>query len=372
MKETSQRLPSLDGLRAVAVLMVVFTHAGETWGAPDSRIYKELSLFFSGYLGVQVFFVISGFIITRLLMQEKVQRGHVSLRRFWARRFLRIVPPLALYLSVISVMNAQGLLQVSALSQWGSLLFFRNHLPMEMDSFNAHYWSLSVEEQFYLLWPLLIAFAMFFNIRRGAWMVMAVALVARITFFLMGESEPRWLIIHADCLMAGALAAMWLQDQGLQAVKPLTTKEKLLHLGVFVFCLLVTRICATRYSAYFAPFQPTLISIFMALWIVRLVSVREGWLFQILNQRFVIWLGMISYSTYIWQQLFTTGVMDWPGAAPWFSHFPLNVLLSILAGALSFAFIERPLQRLRHRWDSLLGYGSNVVTGNTKASGSIR
>ena len=365
MRGISQRLPSLDGLRAFAVLLVIFAHSGETQGAPSARIFTELRLTFSGFLGVQIFFVISGFIITRLLIKEKSKNGQISLKRFWARRFLRILPPLLLYLGVISLFKANGVLHVSSLSQWASLFFFRNHLPFESDFFNAHYWSLSLEEQFYLLWPVLIAYAGTLGLRRGAWMVMIGAFLFRLILFFMGQGEPRWLIVHADCLMAGALAAMWVQEKGFSSMKPLSNQARIFHFGVLLLCLLITRVCATRFSPYFSPFQPTLVSIFVAIWIVRLVSVRNGFAYSILNQKLVIWLGTISYSVYIWQQLFTAAPHSWLGNPPWFAHFPLSVFLSIFAGWLSFSLIEQPLQRLRHHWDSFIGYGSNVLVSES-------
>ncbi|HSJ02211.1 MAG TPA: acyltransferase, partial [Verrucomicrobium sp.] len=174
----SGRLPSLDGLRAIAALLVVFAHSHVTVGWPGWRLLEELRKTLSGFVAVQMFFVISGFIITRLLLNERTKVGSISLRRFWGRRFLRIVPPLAVYLACLSLLKALGAIEVSTLSQVGSLFFFRNHLP-ETDLFNIHCWSLSVEEQFYLIWPFCVAFLPLDKLRRVAWMVMVVAFLTR-------------------------------------------------------------------------------------------------------------------------------------------------------------------------------------------------
>lgn len=352
--DSSSRLPSLDGLRAVAAMLVVFAHSQTTAGWPDWRLLNEAVNTASGFLGVQVFFVISGFIITRLLLLEKGRAGEVSLKRFWARRFLRIIPPLAVYLGCLSLLKAQGAIHVTTLSQVGSLFFFRNHLP-ESDSFNAHCWSLSVEEQFYLAWPFCVAFLSMATLRRLAVGVMVVAFVARVATNALGGTEWRWLIYHADCLMAGALAALWLQENGLDRLRPLSMAGRGGGLAGLVVMLVLSRACATQYSPFFAPVQPTYVAIFVAWWILRLVSVREGVVYAFLNTRLLVWLGTISYSVYLWQQLVCAPPKSWLQGTPWFAHFPLNIPLCIVAGAVSYYFLEKPLHYLRHRWNAWLG-----------------
>ena len=350
----SGRLPSLDGLRGVAALMVVFAHSQATEGWPDWRLLEELRKTASGFLGVQIFFVISGFIITRLLLTEKTAIGQISLKRFWGRRFLRIMPPLAVYLGCLSLLKHMGVIHLTTLSQLGSLFFFRNHLP-QTDSFNAHCWSLSVEEQFYLAWPFCVAMVSSQTLRKIAWAVIVVAFLSRSVANAMGSTEWRWLIYHADCLMAGALGAFWLQMHGPAAVKPLSTRSMVGHFLAFVAILMLSRASATSLSRLFAPIQPTAVTLFGACWIVRLVSVRQGIVFRFLNLRLMVWLGVISYSVYLWQQLVSSTATHWLNGAPWFAHFPMNVVMSIVAGALSYYLLERPLQALRHRWDAWLG-----------------
>lgn len=355
VKHDARRLPSLDGLRAVAAMMVVFSHCHATEGWPDWPLLNDvIKTAWTGFLGVQVFFVISGFIITRLLLLEKLQAGAVSLPRFWMRRFLRIIPPLAVYLLCLSLLKAQGAVYVTTLSQVGSLFFFRNHLP-ESDGLNIHCWSLSVEEQFYLAWPFCVAFLDLKRLRKVALVVMVVALLSRTVTNAFGGTEWRWLIYHADCLMAGALAAVWLQEKGFEVIKPLDRSGIFWHFVALMGILVLSRACATHVSRFVAPIQPTFVAVFVAWWILRLISVREGLTYAILNTRVAIWLGAISYSTYLWQQLVSAPATSWHHGTPWFAHFPLNVPMCIVAGALSYYLLEKPLQNLRRRWDAWVG-----------------
>ncbi len=353
----NERLPSLDGMRGLAAMLVVLAHAGGSVGWPGWFWLDQLRGTLTGFLGVQIFFVLSGFIITRLLLREKAKSGEISLPRFWLRRALRILPPLALYLAFISVMNALGVLHISTLSQVGSLFFFRNHLTPN-DWFNAHYWSLSVEEQFYLVWPLAVAFLKASTLRRIAWAVMVISLISRAILHqqLLEADAWRWLPMHADALMAGALAAMWMQEHEGVVLRPLSVSKQMLHGAALIITLLLCRAASTRYAWVFNPPQGTAVAVLTAIWIVRLVSLREGRFFQLLNSRPLVYLGLVSYSVYLWQQFFTAPANRWPNdVSPWWAHFPLNLLLPVIAGSLCYWLVECPCQRLRKRWESLLG-----------------
>jgi len=358
----NDRLPSLDGMRGLAAMMVVLAHSGGSAGWPDWFLLEQFRSTFTGFLGVQIFFVLSGFIITRLLLKEKAKSGDISLPGFWMRRALRILPPLTLYLAFLAIMNSQGVLHVSDLSQIGSLFFFRNHLSPD-DWFNAHYWSLSVEEQFYLVWPLAVAFLKPSLLRRIAWSVIVFSLVSRIILhqqFLPADAW-RWLPMHADALMAGALAAFWMEENMGVVLRPLNLRLQLLNGALLITTLLICRAASTRYSWIFSPLQGSLVAAMVGVWIVRLVSIRQGWFYHLLNSRPLVWLGLISYSVYLWQQFFTAPINRWPNdVAPWWAHFPVNLALPILAGALCYLFVERPCQRLRKHWEQLLGPKTNA------------
>ena len=154
-------LPTLDGWRAIAILAVILDHI-VTW----QFRYAHPTLFKftrTGPNGVSLFFAISGFLICSRLLEEENATGKISLRGFYIRRASRIVPAALTYLLVIGLLGFAGYILVSPWDWWSSVLFFRNYLPPDMISrgwggYTMHYWSLAVEEHFYLLWPGLLVF----------------------------------------------------------------------------------------------------------------------------------------------------------------------------------------------------------------------
>lgn len=353
------RLPSLDGMRAVAALMVVFAHAGVGSGWMSNGVIRELHRTFSGYFGVQVFFVISGFIITRLLLLEKQSASRVDLRSFWARRALRLAPPLAAYLGVVLLLSAGGWLRVDPGSAWASLFFFRNHVS-ETDFITSHCWSLSVEEQFYLLWPLAVAFLPMKILKRAAWSGVVVALIMRV---LLGVSCWRWLLCNADGLMAGVLAAIWVHENAGRPLLRFRTTHVLLHLSFFVGVLTIQRLSVSvAFGDWLYPLRATAIAALTSCWLVRLVSGGGGWLYQMLNWKPVVALGVASYSIYLWQQLFTAPADVWTGGAPAWNGLPMNMPAAVMAGGVAWYLVERPCQALRRRFDMRLGAKAVVAT----------
>ena len=174
---TSKYIPTLDGWRAIAVLLVLFSHAGHAY-ARQQASESWLDHVGTGTQGVNIFFGLSGLLITSRLLEEWSQSGRISLRRFYIRRAFRILPAALLVLAVIAVLGATGLLPVVPREIAAAALFFRNYLPALLSPdfagfFTAHYWSLAVEEHFYLVWPALLLLS---GARRGLWAAIAVAL----------------------------------------------------------------------------------------------------------------------------------------------------------------------------------------------------
>jgi len=143
------RLPSLDGWRALSILMVLGAHTTHTTGFPEEL--RPLFLWvFDGALGVRFFFCISGFLITYLMLQEAERTGRMSLRDFYVRRTLRILPVYFLYLAVLLGLQCTTPLKLTA-GEWAASLTFTADFASGQ-WLNGHLWSLAVEEQFYLLW----------------------------------------------------------------------------------------------------------------------------------------------------------------------------------------------------------------------------
>lgn len=151
--QNSRSIPSLDGLRALSVFAVILGHTNSEWldRIPFNRLFRD------GERGVVMFFVISGFIITHLLLKELAQQGRISLKRFYLRRTLRIFPPFYVYLLTIAILSLLDWVQVTPASMLAAATYTWNYLPWAGGWVIGHCWSLTLEEQFYLLWPGCIA-----------------------------------------------------------------------------------------------------------------------------------------------------------------------------------------------------------------------
>jgi peptidoglycan/LPS O-acetylase OafA/YrhL len=142
----TKRIPTLDGLRAAAISIVIASHIDQHQSMALSRI---------GHMGVMIFFALSGYLITARLLDEYAANGRISLRNFYLRRAFRILPPALTYIAILSILAAAGLVVCNAAAIRGALLFYVNYMDVGDTGHRVgHFWSLSVEEHFYLLWPL--------------------------------------------------------------------------------------------------------------------------------------------------------------------------------------------------------------------------
>src|ERR1700750_2044000 len=171
-----QYVPTLDGWRALSVLSVIFFHSLHN-GVPPTGILHRIAV--HGHLGVDMFFAISGFLICGKLLNELNETNSISLSRFYLRRFFRIIPPLWTYLSVLALLTAAGWVSISRWGFGSSVLFVRNYFPCYdwtvLGPYTAHFWSLAVEEHFYLLCPLAMLL-IGTRFRRLAWSAFLLAL----------------------------------------------------------------------------------------------------------------------------------------------------------------------------------------------------
>lgn len=189
----TQKIPELDGLRALAVLPVIAFH------------FSYLKMVVGGYLGVDLFFVLSGFLITSLLLAEQQQTGGVSLRNFYARRALRILPPLAacalLALAIVPSTTLEGAL--------AAFFFAANMVDSRVLGGLLHTWSIAVEEHFYFAWPLLFLALGGRRMRFLAWTILLV-LAIRIAVLSMKMDVYTPTYTRIDSLAVGCCAALWL------------------------------------------------------------------------------------------------------------------------------------------------------------------
>jgi peptidoglycan/LPS O-acetylase OafA/YrhL len=330
-----RRLPGLDGLRAIAAYLVVFFHFELPW--------------VPGGLGVLMFFVLSGFLITWLLLDEIGRHGTVSLRGFYLRRTLRIVPAFYVYTGGLLVM----LLVFGRPIVWGqaiaSLLYVNNYYQALLGDPNtglSHTWSLAIEEQFYLLWP--IAFvALYRHGRLARGLVVAIVCVAFDT--------------RADHLMVGCLLAVSLRDGfGARLWHALCSHVALPALTLAALALssaLNVRIAGYRDVAG-AVIEPLLV----AALIVQLIAFANARAWRWTDWPAVRYLGRISYSVYLYQQLVPTLVEATLGGQPFALRLAAHVTGVTLAASVSYWAVERPFLALKERW------AHPASTGRSRAS----
>jgi peptidoglycan/LPS O-acetylase OafA/YrhL len=334
------RIPGLDGLRAVAILLVLCSHVQGAPGAPSLPLPKGLHL---GELGVRIFFVISGYLITSLLLREVARRGQISLRDFFARRVLRIFPAFYVFLLVVFVLAAERIIELRPGDALHAVTYTMNYHG-ERAWWLGHLWSLSVEEQFYLFWPVILALV---GARRGL-MVAAAAVVAapliRVGTWVfwpsaragIGEVFPTVFdALAVGCLLAG------LSDRLGRSPRYLAALRSPFFALVPLFGLAISMV--PRVSFELAVGQ-SLVNVAIAFSIDRCVRCPEGVTGRLLARPTLVWIGSMSYSLYLWQQLFLNRHSE-----AWLNAFPLNLGLTFAVAAFSYYGIEQPILRLRPR-----------------------
>jgi len=285
-----RHLPALDGLRAVAVGIVMVYHAGFTA--------------ISGDLGVTAFFVLSGFLITWLLLKEQDRNGRISLRSFYIRRSLRIFPAYFVFVGISWALD----LALGDPWELGALISaatytinYRNALGGH-DGPIAHAWSLAVEEQFYLIWPLLlIAFLRSGRLRSGL-VAIIVGVCAWRTLLFLGFRVPDHYVYNAfdtrfDSLAIGCLMAVLALSPRFVHAAPRLARRAWYPIPV-ILAILFSRDHIGREWHHSLGY--TVDSVLVAVVIIQLLQLSSGPGWKWLNSRLAVWIGAISYPLYLW------------------------------------------------------------------------
>ena len=359
-------LPGLDGLRAFAILGVLMAH-DLPWSLAGYSNEK-----WKGYggWGVQLFFALSGVLICWRLLEDEAKAGHLPLRGFYIRRLFRIQPAAFCYLAVVAILFLAGSIPVNW-HFWCSAVFsytnflIRANTPPGAGAFLGHFWTLSVEEHFYLLISLLFLIAkrhralllaavlvtlllwqthaevhrhfdVYVSARRTYWVIQFLLFPALLALLIRAQ-PVRSLVLRygkpwvATLLAAAAILAA-MAHQGLPFFQ-----EHLRHMSLF----------------YFVTFRPNLLFYGSALWVVTIMLHPASWTTRFLELRAFRLVGRLSYSLYLWHILFFI-----PAFLPGLVHSQWMVLLSgrpwkylatALAATLSYYLVERPMIRFGHK-----------------------
>jgi peptidoglycan/LPS O-acetylase OafA/YrhL len=326
-------IPTLDGMRAVAILMVIAGHA---------LLESSSSHQYLGNVGVSIFFGLSGFLITSRLIREFEAKGRISLKSFYIKRVFRILPPAIFYLAVVSLLAHLGYFLCNGRAIRAALFFYLNYVDLGVMKWKvAHFWSLSVEEHFYLVWPALL---IFFGVRKG-WRTAGACAVA-ITLWRVVDERYHLLshLLHdpylsvdrfrtdlvGDALFWGCCLAFVLRKR--LAIHP-AVSTGLTVFSAFLFVL--PSFFALNHIHVLMNLTPTLL-------LAGVVTAPQTLIGRFLELSVLKFIGRISYSLYIWQQLFFAGSgLRWP---------LVYALSATLACALvSYYAVERPCIALGRR-----------------------
>jgi peptidoglycan/LPS O-acetylase OafA/YrhL len=350
MRSKAGYIPTLDGWRAIAIISVFFGHV-QMLNLPG-RIGHRLAnaLWLSGGRGVDIFFAISGLLICSRLLDEEARFGHISLKNFYIRRAFRILPPAVLFLLAVGLLHLYGPIPLSPLDWFSSLFFFRNYTvrlsgPPLAWWFTSHFWSLSVEEQFYLFLPALLVLLP----RRRMRALLALALLSAawklyvIRFLhLDGLTLYIWLHYHTggciDALLIPAAIAVYIRQVDAKHLLSRCLKSK-------VWLLFFVPIAAWLF--YRTSPWPTA-KIAAPLLILATVYNPKSFVGLFLESPPLRWMGRLSYSLYLWQGLFLCTRFPVQTPLGRIQMFPYNLACLFACACLSYYFVEQPMIRAGH------------------------
>ena len=350
-------LPWLDGLRGIAISLVFIQHL-------QRIIYQNGGLFGGprlpyGLLGVDIFFVLSGFLITTLLLEEHLNTNRLNLKNFYIRRALRLLPALIILLIFTIVFarlflpsdEANWTLNLSIIALFYGTNWVRAFGGPGSDLL-GHLWSLAVEEQFYLLWPLALSMLLRLRLQRRRLILLIFSLIVLVclhrSLMVSPGVDPFRVYFgsdtRADSLLVGCLAAMlvsWRMITFNQTLLRSAIVLSLLIIGTFVFDLFGFA-SRTLYTSGFTVF-----ALAVGLFILRVISSPNVFV-RLLENRALVWIGKLSYSLYLWHFFTIWITLRVPVSNA--LRVALATLISVGVAACSFYLIERPFLKLKSRY----------------------
>lgn len=345
-------IPELDGLRGFAILAVIFFHA-------------NASFLNGGFIGVDIFFVLSGFLITSLLVQEFDHKGSVSLKHFYVRRMLRLGPALLLLLVIFCAVSfiflneekavanlIDALIALVYLSNWARA--FDIHPP----DFLGHTWSLSIEEQFYILWPIILLGLL--RIIKNRWYVFLFSItIALFSWFLrvvltLHEASVERLYngldTRADGLMIGCALGILLSSGLVSEKFKMVFSRWLEYIApvfmIFLFAFLMVSDWLDPKMYYFGFL---VIEVLVAGLILDIVINKKSMVSKILAMRWLVWVGSISYGLYLWhypifRTMFALGYNFW-------AVIVFGTLITFVIATCSYYLLEKPILKFRRSFE---------------------
>jgi peptidoglycan/LPS O-acetylase OafA/YrhL len=347
-------ITGLDGLRAIAVLAVIAYHLNFDWGA-------------GGLLGVTVFFVLSGYLITDLLIAEFVTTNRINFKNFWIRRARRLLPAMFTMLlvvitwvtifeqSMLDRLEEDTVAAILYVSNWWyifqDLSYFESFGP---PSLLTHFWSLAVEEQFYILWPLMIVLMLKLKVKEGSLfsiiLLGAIASAAAMTILYEPGSDPSRVYYGTDTrvfslLLGASLAVIW-PSRKLSTSLPSEIRWKLDFVGLFALAFIFYMFWGTDQYQDFL-YQGGMVAMSVASMLVVAVIVHpSSKLNTVLSFKPLRWIGVRSYGIYLWHfPVIVLTSPQWGADAPTLVRTSVQLFLILTFASLSWTFIENPIRK---------------------------
>ena len=347
--------PALDGLRAVAVVMVIADHC-------------NIPAFDQGYFGVDLFFVLSGFLITRLLVDEIDATGRIDLSRFYLRRLLRLTPALLLLLAAYLLIAPWLWPQLEFMSHVRDAALVGFYLSDYSQAFwqnpkvLIHTWSLSVEEHFYLIWPFAVLLLVRIRLRWRLVVLFGIYLLAsgwRIyEYETLGWDATYYRFdTRISGLVCGALLATALRHRELISERAANAA------GLVASAALTVCLSIGYWRAPWSLVFMTNLAHIAAVGFLISVSTRDSWVSSVLSAPPLVSVGIISYGMYLWHYPAAIYLRE---LYPSYVTGPIVLGFAIVMATISYLTVERPLQRYRR---SLGGYQPSAATRPVSAGG---
>ena len=372
MGKKRRYITGLDGIRAIAVIMVLAYHL-------------KLALFKSGFLGVTVFFVLSGYLITGILISEVEEEGTIDLKNFWLRRIRRLVPAvmsMAVVIIFVSAVVNRIIFTKGCKDFLASVLGFNNWWQIfnKISYFEAagvpspftHCWSLAIETQFYLIYPLILLGIYKLAKSRGegqakrgllfAGVTLLLALISVILMIVLFDPQQDASRVYygtdtrAFSLLFGALLAILWEYR--MVPRKLSASVNMV-LGSLSFAVLLVMTIAINGSSNFWYRGGQFIGTILTVLVIYTVSGRKTWLIRFLSNPVLKWIGDRSYSIYLWHYPIILLISKGIKASWWITL--IEIVLSVVLAELSYRFIETPI---RH---GIIGEYLNILRSRPKS-----
>jgi len=335
MKEKSHRIPSLDGLRAISILIVVISHF--FYGQFTDRPYL------TGNLGVRIFFAISGFLITNILINEFEKDSKINLKLFYFRRAFRIFPAYLFFLGFMMIFTIFGSLVPSDF--FPPLTYTSNYLFSSIPRELQHTWSLAVEEQFYLIFPFVLSFIGLIRYKKFLVLILLITPLFRVITHLASSSNEieKYISISwnfhntMDILATGCLLALYRDELHLNGFYRKMLDSKFCFAST-LFIIFSAGYFSDDYLTIFYLFGISLMNLSIVFCIDWLLVNQHSAAAKLTNLRPLKFIGVLSYSIYLWQQIFAFH----DDKLPW-THFPLNLILLSAFSLFTYYFVEKTL-----------------------------